>query len=319
MSKTTFASLSREITTEAQAYAYLEGLRWGDTPRCSHCQGTNVYLMQPRNGVSRATRTGAQSERRVWRCRECRKQFSVLTGTIMQSTKIPVRVWVLVYFEFMASKNGMSAREVERKYGICPRSAWFMLHRIREAMRWDYTDRFQGVVVADETYVGGHPKNRHAWQRVERDGRGTDKAPVVSILNDETGEVRSHVTERVDAYTLGQIIAGNVDWEGSTLVTDSWKGYGPVGQGFAKHEWVDHSAGEYVRDGYTTNRLECFFSQFKRSLTGTHHQVSRKHLHRFAEEHDFRYSTCKATDTERMAALLRQVDGRLTYTALTGR
>lgn len=129
MTKTTIASLSREITTEAEAYSYLEDLRWKGTPICPFCKGSDVYLITPKNGVSRATRSGVQSERRVWKCRSegCRKQFSVLTGTIMHGTKIPIRTWVLVYFEFMGSKNGMSAREVERRYGVCPRTAWHML------------------------------------------------------------------------------------------------------------------------------------------------------------------------------------------------
>jgi transposase-like protein len=275
-----------------------------------------VYLIQPKNGTSRATRTGAQSERRVWKCRSktCGKQFSVLTGTIMHGTKIPVRTWVLVYFDFMTSKNGMSAREVERKYGVCPRSAWFMMHRIREAMAWDWADRFSGTVIADEAYIGGDPKNRHASARgPERSGRGTEKVPVVSIINAETGEVRSHVVAHVDGMTLGRILMGNVDPVGSTLVTDKWKGYILPGSFFSKHETVDHSAGEYVRDGFTTNPVESFFSQLKRSIDGTHHHVSVEHLHRYVTEHDFRRSTHAVYDSDRMARLLTQIEGRVTY------
>jgi transposase-like protein len=134
MNRTTLASLSIEITSEADAYAYLENMRWGDTPRCAHCQGTNVFFIESNNGVSRRTAAGTLSERRVWKCRPCKKQFSVLTGTIMHATKISVRIWVMVIFEMCSAKNGLSAREVERKYGVCPRSAWHMLHRIRKAM-----------------------------------------------------------------------------------------------------------------------------------------------------------------------------------------
>ena len=136
MAKTTLASLSRDLPSDADAYAYHEDLRWKGTPVCPHCKGSDVYLIQAKNGVSRKTRTGAQSERRVWKCREqrCRKQFSVLTGTVFHGCKVPVRTLVLIVFDFMADKNGMSAREVERKYGMCPRSAWHLLHRIRAAM-----------------------------------------------------------------------------------------------------------------------------------------------------------------------------------------
>jgi transposase-like protein len=314
--RTTIASLSREIATESDAYRHLEGLRWGDTPVCAHCDGTDVYLIPPANGVSRKTAGGTMSERRVWKCRSCKKQFSVLTGTMMHATKIPVRTWVLVIFDMIAAKNGISAREVERKYGVCPRSAWHMLHRIREAMASPYALMFQGVVMADEAYIGGDPKNRHAWQRVERDGRGTDKTPVVTIVDQDTGEVRSHVVTGLDQWKLGQLIVGNVDPTGSVLVTDGFKGYNLAASFFPKHEVVDHSAGQYVINGYSTNRVESFFSQLKRSIDGTHHHVSVKHLHRYVAEHDFRRSTCKVSDTERMSVLVGQMEGRLPYEEL---
>ena len=313
--KTTIASLSQEIVTESDAYRHLEHLRWGDTPVCAHCEAIDVYLIPPANGVSRKTAGGTMSERRVWKCRVCRKQFSVLTNTMMHATKVPVRTWVLVIFDMITAKNGISAREVERKYGLCARTAWHLLHRIREAMAGPYRTMFQGVVMADEAYIGGDPKNRHAWQRREdeKDGRGTDKTPVVSIVDRETGEVRSHVVKHVDGHTLGMILMGNVDPVGSTLVTDSWKGYNLGGSFFSKHERIDHSAGEYVRNGYTTNPVESFFSQLKRSVDGTHHHVTVKHLGRYVAEHDFRRSTCKAADVDRMAALARQMDRRLPY------
>lgn len=160
--RTTIATLSLEVTSESDAYAYFERLRWNGRPVCAHCASENVYYIAPTNGVSRATRTGAQSERRVWRCRGCKKQFSVITNTIMHGTKIPVRVWLMVIFELCSSKNGVAARGVERKYGVNPRSAWFMLHRIRETMSHDDFYKFSGDVVADECYIGGDPMNRHA-------------------------------------------------------------------------------------------------------------------------------------------------------------
>jgi transposase-like protein len=165
--RTTIASLSRDIRSEADAYRLMETLRWGDSPTCTHCGSEVVYLIPPANGISRKTAAGTMSERRVWKCRECKRQFSVLTGTIMHATKISVRIWVMVLFDMAASKNGMSAREVERRYGVCPRSAWHMLHRIRLAMAGGdrLVSTMRGVVVSDETWIGGDPKNRHAWQR----------------------------------------------------------------------------------------------------------------------------------------------------------
>jgi transposase-like protein len=237
---------------------------------------------------------------------------------MMHGTRIPLRTWVLVFFEMAASKNGVAALEIERKYGLCARSAWFMLHRIRETMRSGSTERFVGTVMADEAYIGGDPKNRHAWKKVagkweqteSKDGRGTDKTPVVSLVNAATGEVRSRVVTNVDGMTLGRFILENADPTGSTLVTDSFSSYGPIGEQFAKHETLDHTAREYVRDGFTTNRVECFYSQLKRSIDRTHHHVSEEHLHRYVGEHDFRYSTCTASDADRMARMVEQVEGR---------
>lgn len=168
-------SLMERIPDEASAYKFLEGLRWGDKPWCPHCGNVErIYFLNPANGTSRKTRTGAASQRRVWKCGACRKQFSVLTGTIFHGTKIAVRKWLFVIFEMCASKNGVSAREIERKYSLTPRSAWFMLHRIREAMKREpLTGLLAGVVVADETYYGGLPKNRHSHKRGDRDERVT--------------------------------------------------------------------------------------------------------------------------------------------------
>ncbi|MGH7867582.1 MAG: IS1595 family transposase, partial [Candidatus Dormibacteraceae bacterium] len=128
----------------------------------------------------------------------------------------------------------------------------------------------------------------------------------------------SRVVANVNAMTLGRLILENVDPTGSTLVTDKWRGYNPIGEHFAKHEQVDHSAGEYVRDGFSTNRLECFYGQLKRSIDGTHHNVSEEHLQRYVDEHDFRYSTCKMSDSARMQRIMDQAEGRrLTYRRVT--
>jgi hypothetical protein len=131
------SALAKRVTDEASAYRFLEELRWGDSPVCPHCGSTVAGFLTPKNGTTRATRTGSQSPRRVWKCKnkECRKQFSALTGTIFHGSKISVRSWLFVLFEMCASENGVSAREVQRKYDLTPKSAWFMTMRIREAMQ----------------------------------------------------------------------------------------------------------------------------------------------------------------------------------------
>jgi transposase-like protein len=313
--KTTIASLSREIISEADAYLYLENLRWHGEARCPKCDSTDVHYIAPENGVSRTTAGGSQSERRVWRCHPCRKQFSVLTGTMMHSTKIPVRTWVMVIFEMCSSKNGVAAREIERKYGLCPRTAWHMLHRIREAMSHDDGTLFNGNVVADEVYIGGDPGNRHADKRQDvRRGAGTDKTPVVTLIDAESREARSAVVPWVDSASLGDLIRENVDIATTVLHTDSYKGYVPVGRTMAGHYTVDHKAGVYGTDKTNgTNLCENYFAQLKRGLKGTHIHVDPKHLHRYLSEFDYRFSTCDMSDTERMADLGKRLVGRLSY------
>src|SRR3954467_9734617 len=185
--------LAKAVPDEDAAYRFLENLRWGDKPVCPHCGSVRKpYFLKPANGTSRKTRTGSASERRVWKCADCRKQFSVLTGTIFHGTKIPVRTWIFVIFEMCASKNGVSAREIERKYDLTPKSAWFMLHRVREAMKKEpMAGLLTGRVVSDETFYGGKPSNRHGHDPSKGTSGVSDKTPIQSLVSRETGEVRS--------------------------------------------------------------------------------------------------------------------------------
>jgi transposase-like protein len=320
VSETNILRLAQRIPDEASAYSYLEELRWGGKPVCPHCGAEDrAYFLNPADGKTRKTRTGARTERRVWKCGACRRQFSVLTDTVMHGTKIPVRTWVFVMFEMCASKNGVSAREIERKYGLTPRSAWHMTHRIREAMRDNGLGMFVGTIVADETFIGGKPANRHGHRRGVGGQGYSEKVPVLSLVNRTTGEVRSKRVIAVDGATLRKAIAEQVDMAGSVLHTDSGKQYLAVAPEFAAHETVDHRAGEYARGDVTTNHAEGYFSQLKRSLDGTHHRVSVEHLPRYLAEFDYRYSTRHITDAQRVDDLLSRVAGRrLAYKPLIG-
>lgn len=319
-------TLSARVRTESEAYLLLEELRWGATgtpEACPKCGGMGrCYYLAPRNGVSRVTRTGAVTQRRVWKCGHCRQQFSVLTGTIFHGTKISVRTWLLVIFEMCAAENGVSAREVERKYELTPKTAWFMLMRIREGMKRDpLVGLLRGTVVADETWIGGDNSNRHADKRNVASSPGTtDKQPVMALVDYETREVRSRVVVDVTARSLSSVIADEVEVEASQLWTDDSPSYKTVGKTMNSHHTVDHSIGQYVLNGTGTNLAEGYFSQLKRSLDGTHHNISREHLHRYLANFDFLYSNCRADDSTRMRVLLGQVAGRrLTYKPLTAR
>lgn len=315
-------NLAAKIPDEDAAYRLLEEWRWHGEPVCPHCGSVNRhYFLKPREGVSRTNR-GTVTARRQWKCRDCRAKFSVLSNTIMHGTHIPVRTWVFVIFELCASKNGIAAREIERRYKLSPKSAWFMLHRIREAMAsGPGVKLFEGVSVADETWIGGDPKNMHEDKRplpLRKRGSGkTDKTAVFSIINVATGEVRSRVVADVSGPTLRGAIAEHANLAKTTLHTDSSKSYPVVARDLAGHASVNHSKGEYVRDGVSTNKAENYFSQLKRSIDGTHHHVSVDHLGRYLAEFDFRYSTHRIKDSERVDELMGRVAGmRLTYRPL---
>ena len=320
----TFPKIAEKIPTEAAAYEFLEELRWHGEPVCPHCGSiAQHYFLTPRNGISRETRNGKQTQRRLWKCKDCRQPFSVLTGTVMHRSHVPVRTWVLVFFELCSSKNGVAAREIERKYGLAPKSAWFLLQRIREAMKREpLAGLLAGTIVADEAWIGGNPKNKHRDKFIYGDeGQRKpikEKVPIVSLIHKESGEVRSQVVANVGRENIHAVIKKHVDQAQSILHTDNAKVYKGFGFEFIDHQSVNHSAGEYVRGDASTNRAENYFSQLKRSIDGTHHHVSEEHLNRYLAEFDFRYSTHQATDTERMDMLMGKVAGRrLTYRPLT--
>lgn len=227
--------LADHVHDETDAYQVLEELRWNGTPVCPHCGHAKAYFLKPANGVARSTgrkhpdggRT--QSVRRVWKCAKCRKQFSVLTGTIFHGTKIPVQTWLMVMVQMTSDKNGISAREVERMHGLTPETTWYMLHRLREAMKREPLEGLpSGTIVADETYIGAKPKNRHQ-QGTKRPGTGLgvagrpgpEKAAVLALVNQDTGEVRSRVIPDVTGDTLRQALSEQIDTSTSTLHTTS--------------------------------------------------------------------------------------------------
>ncbi len=211
-----------------------------------------------------------------------------------------------------SGKNGVSAHELHRDLGIGYQAAWFMAQRVRHAMaRPPLSDKFFGIVEADETWVGG-TKNYKAHGRKAFDK--STRTPVVTLVDRETGEARSHAVANVTAGTVHRVLFDQVD-TASTLMTDQSNVYTVPGRKFVGHHTVDHSEEEYVRDGWiTTNTVEGFFGQLKRSLNGTYHRVSREHLHRYLAEFDLRYSTRTLTDGERTKRVIDQAGGRrLTY------
>ncbi len=289
-----------QFTDETKAREYLERLRWPDGPHCPHC------------GSLAATRLEGKKHRTgLVQCNDCREQYTVTVGTVFERSKVPLNKWLLCNHLLCASKKGMSAKQIERMLGVTYKTAWFMCHRIREAMKDNGTDGPLGgpntVVEADETYVGGKARNR-AFRKP------ADKKAVVALV-ERDGHVRSFHVANVNAKTLRPLIVTHVD-RASHLMTDESVVYTSVGREFAGHTTVIHSANEYVRKGgfAHSNTAENFFSIFKRGVIGTYHHMSEAHLARYTAEFDFRYNTRKITDGERADAALIGIAGkRLTY------
>lgn len=306
----TLSTIAKQFSDEATAWEALESIRWPNGPVCPHCGSVNhAYFLTPRSG-ERTTRTGKVSYRRIWKCGDCRKQFSVLVGTIYEDSKIPLSKWLLATHLLNGGKNGVAALELSRILGLGYRAAWFMAHRIRYAMsRPPLVDKLEGIVEADETYIGGRAHGKR--------GRGAaNKTPVFTLV-ERGGEARSQVMPNVTGANVGAVLREQVEAD-ATLMTDTLNVYQKPGQAFAAHETVDHSEGEYAKDTEHgrahINTAEGFFSQLKRSIDGTHHHVSEWHLHRYVAEFDYRYSTRKIKDGERTVKAIRQAAGkRLRY------
>ncbi len=303
------ATLAKHFSDEDAAYDLMESIRWGTpaVPVCPHC---GVIGEATRLQGQRKSRTGKLSERRVWKCRACRKQFSVLVGTVFERSHVPLAKWLLAVHLMTSNKNGVSAHELHRGLGVAYKTAWFMAHRIRYAMTQSpLREHLRGEVEADETYLGGRHKG---------DQGRNEKPPVVTVISRETGEARSRAVDRVSGGTLSRVLAEELHPD-AILMTDRYPGYRRIGQEFAEHHTVDHAKKEYARTTYnsrraSTNTAEGFFSQLKRSIDGTHHHVSREHLHRYVTEYDYRYSTRKMSDGQRTMKVIRDAEGkRLTY------
>ena len=292
--------LTNPIYSDAnKAREHLEALHWPHGPVCPRC-GT----------LDRITKLAGKSTRPgVYKCNECAKPFTVTVGTIFEDSKIPLNKWLLAFRLLNGGKKGFSAHELHRSLGITYKSAWFMAHRIREAMAGDDSPLGgpETVVEADETYVGGKARNRATRKPAPK------KAVVALVERD--GMARSFHVANVNAKTLRPLIVTNVD-RSAHLMTDESPVYTRVGREFNGHSSVNHSVSEYVTTGgfKHSNTVENFFSIFKRGVIGTYHHMSEAHLARYCREFDFRYNTRKLSDSERTIEAIKGARGkRLMY------
>jgi transposase-like protein len=283
------------------AREHLETLLWPEGPVCPKCgaKGDRITKL-----MGKSTRPG------VYKCKDCRKPFSVTVGTVMERSHVPLAKWVLAAQLMASSKKGMSAKQLERMLGTNYETAWFLFHRLRECAIDTKPGPIGGsnkVIEADETFVGGSARNVHK-------GKPVPKKAVVFSLVERDGEVRSKHVPDVTANTLRKALVTQADRQ-SYLMTDEAMSYIKVGREFSGHGSVNHSAGEYVRKVFWhTNTVESYFAILKRGMYGSFHSVSEAHLNRYLAEFDFKYNNRKVSDAERADILLKGAKGkRLLY------
>jgi transposase-like protein len=300
------ARLPHACRDENAAVEFMEEQRWGAEPSCPRCGVVGeCYKMTDR-------KTGARSARYLWRCRACGKQYTLRVGTVLEDSRIPLMHWCLAFWLACASKKGVSALQIKRLTGLSYKSALFMMHRVRYAMApTPGTERpLTGTIEADETYVGGKPRNPSKKNYSTRKDR---KACVVGFV-ERGGDLRPMHVDSDGGFGVRTALVNHVD-QSSRLLTDESGLYRTVGKLYAGgHETVKHSAREYARGDVHTNTIEGFFSLLKRGMYGTFHSVSKKHLHRYLSEFQYRYNTRSLDDGERTARAMKSAEGkRLTY------
>lgn len=282
---------------EAKATAHIEAKRWNGEPVCPHCGSVAVRKM------------GGKTQAGMFLCNDCRDKFTVRTGTVMERSHIPLHKWLLATHLMAASKKGMSAMQMSRMLGVTYKSAWFLCHRIREAMDGAAPTGPMGgpdrIVEADETFVGGKAKNRATRKPAPK--------KIVMTLVERDGIARSFHIANVTAPTLRAALVTHVDRR-SHLMTDAFMAYRNTGREFASHRFADHSANQFAKGITHSNTAENFFSIFKRGVIGTYHHMSEAHLGRYCAEFDLRYNTRDMNDAERAREiLLGGIGRRLTY------
>lgn len=294
---------------EEAAFERLEAIVWPNGPTCPKCGNCDS---------ERITRvTGATARTGLRRCLECKKQFTVKVGTVFESSHVPLHKWFQAAHLMASSKKGISAHQLHRTLQVTYKTAWFMAHRLREAMATGELNPFGangGVVEVDETFIGN---DRTIKPHGDKKGRGYHhKHKVLSLVDRAAGTARSMVVDDLKADTLAPIVLANVARE-AMLMTDEASYYTKVGREFSGHEIVRHNAGEYGRGEFHTNTIEGYFSIFKRGMKGVYQHCAKKHLHRYLAEFDFRYNNRNALgvgDEKRSELALAGIVGkRLTY------
>ena len=291
---------------EKTCWDYLEKQLWDGKPVCPHCGSTVVYRL---------------ANHKQFKCgnkKTCDKKFTVLVGTIYENTKLPLSVWFGAIYLSTQHKKGISSHQLARDFGITQRSAWFVLHRINKMIEVAATNAEFGETVAiDETYVKGEAKNRTKYQRKRiADGERIDAPGIVLGIVEPKGNAILTVVKSAETHELEPAINKTVRNAETIIVTDGHVSYPAIGLNYKGHIIINHAMGEYVNAGYSTNAAEGAFSWFKRTIFGTHHFVSAKHLNRYCLIFSYRYNTRRFSEPMRFDTTMKQGKGRLKYADL---